>query len=96
MLGLHHAFGAAQAEAALDEIEPVARRATAAVVGHPLDVAGVHAALQDEVLQKPTHGVVDKGRDHGGSDEGDEDSLESDVLEASSPLRLWVQASTDR
>src|SRR6185436_18776062 len=57
------ADGAAEAEAALREVESVAHRAPDAVVLDPLDVRLVDAALVDEVLDEPPHGVVGEGRD---------------------------------
>ena len=61
-----HAHGAADAEAALGEVEAVADGAADAVVGPPLDEVGVHAALQDEVFDQVADLVVGEGGDDGG------------------------------
>ena len=50
------------AEAALHEVESVPDRAADAVVGNPLDVARVDAALKHEVLDEAPDGIVGKRR----------------------------------
>ena len=61
------AFRAADAEAALGEIEAVADVAADAVEGLPLDEAGIDAALQDEVLDQAADIVLGKSGDHRGA-----------------------------
>ena len=61
------ADGAADAEAALGEVEAVADRAADAVVLAPLDEVGVHAALHHEVLEQAADLVVDERRADGGA-----------------------------
>ena len=64
---VRNAHRAAHAEAALGEIEAVAHRPADAVVGHPLDELGRHAALQDEILEQPADVVVRKRGADGGA-----------------------------
>ena len=52
------AHGAADAEAALGEVQAVAAQAADAVRLLPADQAGVHAALLDQVLEQLAHFVV--------------------------------------
>ena len=56
---------AAAAVAALDEVQAVADRAADAVVGHPLDVRRVDAALEHEVLDEAPDGIVRERGDGG-------------------------------
>lgn len=53
--------GAADAVAAFDEVEAVAGAAADPVVRCPADQRGVDAALEDQVLDEPAHGVVGEG-----------------------------------
>src|SRR6185369_14680101 len=53
----------ADAEAALHEVEPVARRTADTVELHPAHVRLIDTALIDQVLHQPSHGIVGKGRD---------------------------------
>jgi hypothetical protein len=55
---------AANAEAPLREVQPVAHGATDAVGWHPLDQRGVDASLENQVLQQEAHLVADAGSDH--------------------------------
>ena len=57
---------AADAEAALGEVESVSNRAADAVVVAPLDEVGGHAALHDEILDQMADLVVHERGDHGG------------------------------
>src|SRR5262249_8104542 len=57
------AEGAAHAEAALGEVQPVAGDAADAVEGHPDDVRGVDASGQHQILDESADGVVDEGGD---------------------------------
>ena len=58
---------AADAEAALGEVQAVADRAADAVVVAPLDEIDVHPSLEDEVLDEVPHLVVDEGAHQGGA-----------------------------
>jgi hypothetical protein len=60
------ADSAANAEAALGEVEAVAHGAADAVIGTPLDEVGRDAALHDKVLDEVTDLVVHEGGDDGG------------------------------
>jgi len=53
----------AHAKAAFGEVQPVAHRASDAVVGHPPDERGVQAAGEDEVLDPAPDLVVRQRRD---------------------------------
>ena len=61
------ADGAAQAVAALGEVQADARIAADAVEGRPLDVGEIDAALQHQVFQQAADIVLDDGGDHGGA-----------------------------
>ena len=52
----------ADAESALDEVQPVAALAADAVVFHPADVRLVDAALVNQVLHEPANRVVGQRR----------------------------------
>ena len=67
MAAVGDADRAADAEAALGEVQAVADRAADAVVRHPADERGVDAALQDEVLDEPADLVVGERGDDGGA-----------------------------
>jgi hypothetical protein len=56
---------AANAEAALGEIEPVANGPSHAVVAHPVHQRLIHTALINQILQQTAHGIIDKCRDNG-------------------------------
>ena len=61
-----HADGAAHAEAALGEVEPVAHRPSDAVGRNPADEARVDPSLEHEVLEQPADLVVgERGHDAG-------------------------------
>ena len=51
---------AAHAVAPLGEVQAVAHLAADAVIGHPLDHGGVHAALENQVLHQIAHVVLGK------------------------------------
>src|SRR5206468_2290612 len=57
---------AADAEAALGEVEAVADAAADAVVGDPANVRLIDAALVEAVLDQPSDGIVGERRHHGG------------------------------
>ena len=78
--------GAAHAEAALGEVEPVAHVAPDAVEGHPRQEGGVDAALQHEVLEQPADLVVDeRGHDRGAQAEAAPQPARHVVLAAALP-----------
>ena len=60
------AHGAADAKAALGEVQAVAADAADAVGLLPVDQAGVHAALLDQILEQLAHLVVREGGQHTG------------------------------
>ena len=68
MATVHHAEAGADAEAALEEVDAVAGVAAYAVEGLPVDVGGVDAALEDEVFDEASYGVVDQGGGDGGAE----------------------------
>ena len=77
---------AADAEAALGEVEPVADGAADAVVRHPADERRVDAALQDEVLDQPPDLVVgERGHDRGAQAEAAAQAAGDVVLAAALP-----------
>ena len=53
---------AANAEAALGEVQPVAHLAPDAVVGDPAEVGSLDATLVDEVVDQPADGIVGERR----------------------------------
>ncbi len=59
-----HAFRAANAKTALGEVQPIANRATDAVVIAPLEVVHGHTALQNKILHQPPHFIICEGRNH--------------------------------
>ena len=66
MAAVGNADRAANAEAALGEVQAVADGAAHAVEGRPFDEFGVHAALQNEILEQTADFVVGKGGGDGG------------------------------
>ena len=60
------AFGAADTEAAFGEVDGVADAFAHAVVGDPVDVGGVDAALEDEVFDEAADFVVGEGGQNAG------------------------------
>ena len=77
---------AADAEAALGEVEPVADAAADAVVGHPADVRDVDAALEHQVLDEPADRVVgERGDDRGAQAEAPAQPAGDVVLAAALP-----------
>ena len=53
--------GPANPEAFLSEVQAVSRLPAETIKWSPPDVAGVDASLQDEILEQPSHGIVDRG-----------------------------------
>ena len=80
------ADGAADAEAALGEVEPVAHLAPHAVVGDPAEMCPLDAALVDEVVDQPADGVVGERRhDRGAKTEAALEAAGDVVLAAPLP-----------
>src|SRR5690606_4693340 len=74
----------ANAVAALGEVEAVADLAAAPVVFFPLDEAGIDPALENEVLDEPSHRVVRKSCHGGGAEPKTTAQSASDVVFSSS------------
>ena len=80
------ADGAADAEATLREVEPVAHLAADAVVRDPADVRLVDAALEHQVLDEPADGVVgERGDDRRAQPEAAAQAAGDVVLAAALP-----------
>lgn len=83
---VHTAFGTANAEAAFGEVDGIAHAFAHAIIGHPFDVGGVQAALEDEVFNQAADLVVGKGgQDTGGVAEAAAESTGDVVFAAAFP-----------
>ena len=81
-----HAEGAAHAEAALGEVEPVAHRPADAVGRNPADEARVDPSLEHEVLEQPADLVVgERGHDAGAEAEAPPEPPRDVVLATALP-----------
>src|SRR5580658_9317727 len=89
------AKGRAYAEAALSEVEAVAHGSAYAVVLYPANMRLIDAALEHEIFDEASDGVVCKGGDDGGAQAKAALEAAGDVVFAAALPRLEGAAGSD-
>src|SRR5260370_7347854 len=87
--------GGANTETALGKVEPVAHRASYAVVFHPAHMALIHAALVHQIFHQTAHWIIgQRGHDRGAQSEAALQSAPDIVFSATLP-RPKITAPAD-